>query len=130
VVLTAAEVLLLVDTHCCTGYRLVITPLARLGRTDQVEPFRHGFNDLPCVITGLGRGQLPDGWAIAGRVTTLAAGTAGTNVQLQIQFFTVDGASAGNSSTSVALPAVGESVEFQVDLVTSADVAGYRYVVQ
>lgn len=129
-VLEVAEDLLLVDTHSSNAYRMVITALARLELNERVDPFMGSFNDLPFEITGLGMGQLPDGWAVAGRVTTLAGGNPGTEVELQIHFFAADGSAVGTESTELTLPTIGESVEFQVDLVTSADVVGYRYEVQ
>ncbi|MEX1258415.1 MAG: tetratricopeptide repeat protein [Gemmatimonadota bacterium] len=121
--------LLEVDTHSSNAYRMVITALARLGRDREVDPYLESFNALPFEITGIGMGQLPDGWAVAGRVTTLAGGSPGTDVNMEMHFYGLDGSLAGSESFEVTLPAIGESVQFQVDLVTDADVGGYRYEV-
>jgi tetratricopeptide (TPR) repeat protein len=119
-----------VDSHSSNAYRMVLTALQRLGRAGEVDQYMQSYTALPFEITGIGMGQLPDGWAVAGRVTTLQGGNPGSSVDLQMHFYAMDGSLVGTEEFTVTLPAVGESTEFQVDLVTNTEVGGYRYEVQ
>jgi tetratricopeptide (TPR) repeat protein len=126
----AGQELVQIDTHSRNAYRMVITALARLARESEVDPILAEFEALPFEITGIGMGQLPDGWAVAGRVTTLAAGSPGATVNLRMHFYAENGSLVGTENFQVTLSAVDQATEFQVDLVTNTEIFGYRYEVQ
>lgn len=124
----AGDRLIQIDTHGRNAYQMLATAYVRLEREQEASQALDRFGGLPFYVSQTYMAPLPDGFAVVGRVTN-QTGNAGSEVRLRMHFYGQDGASVGSEEVAVTLgdPEVG--VDFQVDLVTSQSVAGYRYEV-
>ncbi len=124
------EQLLELDTHNRNAYQILATALVQLDREQEASAIIEAFGGLPFHIGGMYLGPFPDGSgaAVVGRVTNQLA-DPGSTVRLRVFFYDVSGQQVGTDEVSVTLGAIEEGVDFQADLLTNADVVGYRYEV-
>jgi len=121
-----AEDLVELDTHNRNAYQILATGLVQLDREQEASQVIERFGELPFHLGGMYLGPLPDGAAVIGRVTNQLA-DPGSTVRVRVFFYDVGGQQVGSQETTVTLGAFEEGSDFQVDLITNADVAGYRY---
>ena len=121
-----AEDLVELDTHNRNAYQILATGLVQLEREQEASQVIERFGGLPFHVGGMYLGPLPDGAAVVGRITNQMA-DPGSTVRVRVFFYDVGGQQVGSQEASVTLGAFEEGADFQVDLITNADVAGYRY---
>jgi tetratricopeptide (TPR) repeat protein len=114
------------DTHNRNAYQIYLTGLVELERQDEASDVVDDFSTLPFHVEGMYMGPLPDGAAVVGRVTNQLE-DPGSTVDLRVYFYNLAGQLIGSEDTSVTLGAFEEGVDFQVDMISDEDIAGYRY---
>jgi tetratricopeptide (TPR) repeat protein len=124
----AGESLLQLDTHNRNAHQFLAQGLVRLGEEheavevmEQMEALPFDVDDLQIQATGTG--------AILGGHVVNRHMPGGSEVQLRVHFYTVDGSEAGSTDVSVRLGEPEEAVPFQAEVQSDADVFGFRYEV-
>ncbi len=126
--LAVATRLIELDTHNRNARRFLAQALIRLEREQEAVDVLEEMEALPFEISGLQLARAAGGFTLPGILTNWNSDPDST-VSIRFQFFDSGGMQVEMQDVSYPLGAVEEGLQFQVDVLTEAEVAGYSYEV-
>ncbi len=126
--LEVAPRLIELDTHNQNGRRFLVQAFVGLDRMQEAAPILDEMEALPFEISGLLLQPVDGGYVIPGLLTNRNS-DAGSTAEIRFRVYDGGGLEIGSQDVSLMLGEVEQSVEFQVDFPTTAEVIGYHYEV-
>jgi len=124
----AGETLLELDTHNRAAHQFLAQGLVRLGQEHEAVQVMERMEELPFDVDQLQLERVSNGVAILGHVVNRGL-SEGSQVQLRVFIYSVDGAEAGSTDVSVTVGEPETAATFQADFQTDEDILGFRYEV-
>ena len=124
----AGELLLQLDSHGGAAHQFLAQGLVRLGEEHQAVEIMEQLEALPFEVDDLQLQRIQGGVTILGVVINQHL-DPGTEVNLRVFIYTVEGEAAGDTEVSVQVGQPEEAVQFQADFATDQDILGFRYEV-
>jgi len=117
------------DTHNRNGFRFLLNALVKLGRDEtEIVPILEAMEAAPFEFPNLQLGAVDGGYVLAGELTNWS-GAPGSTANVTFRFYDEAGTAVATEQMTMTLPGAEETVAFQVEVPTQAEILGFNYVV-